>query len=73
MDVALHHYQQALRSVQSAIETGTLRRLANNRASTVHVLLNMRHFDALVNKNRMYFGPIHLALKRLNSWPGKPS
>ena len=49
MDVALHHYQQALRSVQSAIETGTLRRLAQQQSlNSPRLVEHMRHFDALM-------------------------
>ena len=44
MDVALHHYQQALRSVQSAIETGTLRRLAEQQSlNSPRLVEHMRH------------------------------
>ena len=51
MDVALHHYQQSLRSVQSAIETGTLRRLAQQQSlNSPRLVEHMRHFDALVNE-----------------------
>ena len=51
MDVALHHYQQALRSVQSAIETGTLRRLAEQQSlNSPRLVEHMRHFDALMNE-----------------------
>ena len=51
IDVALHHYQQALRSVQSAIETGTLRRLAQQQSlNSPRLVEHMRHFDALMNK-----------------------
>ena len=51
MDVALHHYQQALRSVQSAIETGTLRRLAQQQSlNSPRLVEHMRHFDALMNE-----------------------
>ena len=49
MDVALHHYQQALRSVQSAIETGTLRRLAQQQSlNSPRLVEHMRHSDALM-------------------------
>ena len=51
MDVALHHYQQALRSVQSAIETGTLRRLAQQQSlNSPRLVEHMRHFDALMSE-----------------------
>ena len=51
MDVALHHYQQALRSVQSAIETGTLRNLAQQQSlNSPRLVEHMRHFDALMNE-----------------------
>ena len=48
MDVAVHHYQQAIRSVQSAIEHGTLRRLAQQQSlNSPRLVEHMRHFDAL--------------------------
>ena len=51
MDVALHHYQQSLRSVQSAIETGTLRRLAQQQAlNSPRLVEHMRHFDGLMKE-----------------------
>ena len=48
MDVAIHHYQQAIRSVQSAIEHGALRRLAQQQSlNSPRLVEHMRHFDAL--------------------------
>ena len=48
MDEALHHYQQAIRSVQSAIENGHLRRLAQQQSlNSPRLVEHMRHFDAL--------------------------
>ena len=48
-DVALHHYHQAIRSVQSAIETGTLRRLAQQQSlNSPRLVEHMRHFDTLM-------------------------
>ena len=50
MDVAIHHYQQAIRSVQSAIEHGTLRRLAQQQSlNSPRLVEHMRHFDALTS------------------------
>ena len=48
MDEALHHYQQAIRSVQSAIENGHLRRLAQQQSlNSPRLVEHMRHSDAL--------------------------
>ena len=50
MDAALHHYQQAIRSVQSAIENGHLRRLAQQQSlNSPRLVEHMRHFDALTS------------------------
>ncbi|MGB2267274.1 MAG: hypothetical protein ACPH5T_00990, partial [Candidatus Poseidoniaceae archaeon] len=50
MDVAMHHYHQSIRSVHSAIETGTLRRLAQQQSlNSPRLVEHMRHFDALMN------------------------
>ena len=49
MDVAMHHYHQSIRSVHSAIETGTLRRLAQQQSlNSPRLVEHMRHFDALM-------------------------
>jgi archaeosine synthase len=49
MDAALNHYEQALRTVQSGIETGTLRRLAQQQSlNSPRLVEHMRHFDALM-------------------------
>jgi len=49
MDVAMHHYHQSIRSVHSAIETGSLRRLAQQQSlNSPRLVEHMRHFDALV-------------------------
>ena len=51
VDVALHHYQQSMRSVQSAIESGSLRRLAQQQAlNSPRLVEHMRHFDALTKE-----------------------
>ena len=53
MDVAIHHYQQAIRSVQSAIEHGTLRRLAQQQSlNSPRLVEHMRHFDALTSATK---------------------
>ena len=47
---AMHHYQQSISSVQSAIETGTLRKLAQQQSlNSPRLVEHMRHFDSLVS------------------------
>ena len=49
LDTGLHHYNQAILSVQSAIETGTLRRLAQQQSlNSPRLVEHMRHFDGLM-------------------------
>ena len=49
MDTALNHYQQAIHSVHSAIETGTLRRLAQQQSlNSPRLVEHMRYFDSLI-------------------------
>ncbi len=49
MEDALHRYHQVIRSVQSAIETGTLRRLAQQQSlNSPRLVEHMRYFDSLV-------------------------
>lgn len=53
MDVAMHHYHQSIRSVQSAIETGTLRRLAQQQSlNSPRLVEHMRHFDSLMQTQK---------------------
>jgi len=48
-DAGLHHYKQAICSVQSAIETGSLRRLAQQQSlNSPRLVEHMRHFDSLM-------------------------
>ena len=48
-NMMLPHHYQSIRSVHSAIETGTLRRLAQQQSLNSPRLLNICHFDALMN------------------------
>ena len=53
LDVAMHHYHQSIRSVQSAIETGTLRRLAQQQSlNSPRLVEHMRHFDSLMQTQK---------------------
>ena len=53
MDAALHHYHQAIRTVQSAIKSGTLRRIAQQQSlNSPRLVEHMRHFDALSNSQK---------------------
>ena len=53
MHTSLEHYLQAIRSVHSAIESGTLRRLAQQQSlNSPRLVEHMRHFDALMHSTK---------------------